>query len=200
MAHELAAASRPLPVGSTDGRETGWLGMMTLIATEASLFGYLLFGYFYFTAQFGRSWLPEKLPEFRLSLPNTLILILSSVAIWWAERAIKRGRSAQSALATGVAIILGAVFVGVQLLEWSGKDFSPATNSYGSFYFITTGLHMAHVLVGLLLLAGAGLWTLMGWFDRRRHAPLSIAAIYWHFVDAVWLTVFLTYYVSPRLM
>lgn len=200
MQRELAAERRPLPVGSTDGRETGWWGMMTLIATEASLFGYLLFGYYYFAAQFGRSWLPEKLPEFRLSLPNTLILILSSAAIWWAERAMKRGRSGQSALATGVAIILGAAFTGIQLLEWSRKDFSLATNSYGSFYFVTTGFHMAHVLAGLLLLAGAGLWTLMGWFDQRRHAPLSIAAVYWHFVDAVWLAVFFTYYVSPRLL
>ena len=75
MQHELAAERRPLPVGSTDGREMGWWGMMTVIATEASLFGYLLFGYYYFAAQFGRAWLPDELPEFRLSLPNTVILI-----------------------------------------------------------------------------------------------------------------------------
>lgn len=200
MQPELAAEQKPLPVGSTDGRDTSWWGMMTLIATEASLFGYLLFGYYYFAAQFGRSWLPEKLPEFRLSLPNTAILIVSSVAVWWAERAIKRGKSGQAAAGLIVGFLLGVLFVGIQLLEWSKKDFSLATNSYGSFYFVTTGFHMAHVVAGLMMLAGVALWTLMGWCDERRHAPLSIAAIYWHFVDVVWLAVFLTYYVSPRLV
>ena len=71
MPREMLATSRPLPVGSTDGREMGWWGMMCLIATEASLFAYLLFGYYYFAAQFGRSWLPDRLPDFTLSLPNT---------------------------------------------------------------------------------------------------------------------------------
>jgi cytochrome c oxidase subunit 3 len=200
MQHELATEHRSLPVGSTDRRETGSWGMMALIATEASLFGYLLFGYYYFAAQFGRMWLPEKLPEFRLSLPNTLILIASSGAVWWAERALSRGRMGQALAGLVLSIVLGAGFMAVQFLEWSNKTFSLATNSYGSFYFITTGFHMAHVAVGLLLLLGVLLWTAMGWFDVRRHAPLSIAAIYWHFVDAVWLAVFFTYYVSPHLV
>lgn len=200
MQPELAAETRPLPVGSTDGRDTGWWGMMTLIATEASLFGYLLFGYFYFAAQFGRSWLPEKLPEFRLSLPNTAILIMSSIAVWWAERAIRRGRSGRAMAALAAALALGVVFVAIQLLEWSRKDFSLSSSSYGSFYFVTTGFHLAHVVAGLLMLAGVSFWTAMGWFDARRHAPLSIAAVYWHFVDAVWLAVFISYYALPRLM
>ena len=200
MTHELAAERRPLPVGSTDGRETGWWGMMTLIATEASLFGYLLFGYYYFAAQFGRSWLPEKLPEFRLSLPNTVILIVSSLAVWWAERAIARAAAARQSVGLVISILLGAGFMAIQGLEWSNKTFTPASNSYGSFYFITTGFHMAHVAAGLLLLLAVLLWTAMGWFDQRRHAPVSIAAIYWHFVDVVWLAVFFTYYISPHVV
>lgn len=200
MHHELAAERRILPVGSTDGREMGWWGMMTLIATEASLFGYLLFGYYYFAAQFGRSWLPEKLPEFRLSLPNTLILIASSVAVWWAERAIRRSRRGPAVAGLAVAILLGFAFMAIQLLEWSRKDFSLATNSYGSFYFVTTGFHMAHVAAGLLMLLAVAVWTALGWFDGRRHAPVSIAAVYWHFVDAVWLGVFFSYYVFPQVV
>jgi cytochrome c oxidase subunit III len=197
MQHELAAERRPLPVGSTDGREMGWWGMMCLIATEASLFGYLLFGYYYFAAQFGRAWLPDKLPEFHLSLPNTLILIASSATVWWAERAIGRGHRGQAVAGLVLSILLGAGFMVIQFIEWSNKTFSLATNSYGSFYFVTTGFHMAHVAVGLFLLIGVLVWTAMGWFDPRRHAPLSIATIYWHFVDAVWLAGFFTYYVSP---
>lgn len=200
MKPELAAEHRSLPVGSTDGRETGWWGMMTLIVTEASLFGYLLFGYYYFTAQFGRTWLPARLPEFRLSLPNTAILLLSSVTVWWGERAMKRGESAQAAVGFALSIVLGSGFVAIQLLEWSRKDFSLSSSSYASFYFVTTGFHMAHVVAGLLFLGAVAIWTMMGWFDGRRHAPLSIAAVYWHFVDVVWLAVFTTYYVFPRLL
>lgn len=200
MTHELADERRPLPVGSTDGRETGWWGMMTLIATEASLFGYLLFGYYYFAAQFGRSWLPATLPEFRLSLPNTLILMASSGAVWWAERAIRRGQRLPAVAGLLIAILLGAGFMAIQAVEWSNKDYSLATNSYGSFYFVTTGFHMAHVAAGLLMLLAVAVWTALGWFDGRRYAPVSIAAVYWHFVDAVWLAVFFTYYVTPRVV
>lgn len=200
MTHERAAERRVLPVGSTDGRDAGWWGMMCLIATEASLFAYLLFGYFYFAAQFGRTWLPEKLPEFTLSLPNTVILAVSSLAVWWAERSIKRGGKAGLVAGLIAAIVLGAVFVGIQLVEWSRKGFPLSANSYSSFYYITTGFHMAHVAVGLFLLIGVALWSCFGWFDERRHGPVSIAAAYWHFVDAVWLAVFASYYVLPRVM
>ena len=65
--------------------------------------------------------------------------------------------------------------------------------------FVTTGFHMAHVVVGDLMLAAVLLWSLLGFFDRKRHAPVSIAAVYWHFVDLVWLTVFFTFYVTPYL-
>ena len=58
---------------------------------------------------------------------------------------------------------------------------------------------MAHVVVGLLVLLVLLLWSALGYFDRERHAPVAIGAIYWHFVDAVWLTVFFTFYITPYL-
>lgn len=196
---DRSAERLPLPVGSIEGHDTGTWGMWTLIATEAALFAYLLFGYYYFAAQFGHAWLPSKLPEFRLALPNTVILLASSAAAWWGERGVKRNSTLQLAAGLGIALLLGLIFLGIQLFEWRSKDFAPWTSSYGSFYFITTGFHMAHVAAGLLMLLGVLVWGLLGYFDARRHTPVSIAAVYWHFVDAVWLAVFFTYYVTPRL-
>ncbi len=84
-------------------------------------------------------------------------------------------------------------------LEWHNKPFSLSSSTYSSLYFTITGFHMAHVAVGLLMLGALLLWSALGMFDRWRHAPISIGAIYWHFVDAVWIAVFLTFYATPYL-
>lgn len=119
--------------------------------------------------------------------------------MWWGEQGIKRDKTGQVAAGFGIAFVLGAIFVGVQLVEWAEKPFTFATSAYSSLYFTVTGFHMAHVAAGLIMLAALFVWTLLGYFDRARNAPISIGAIYWHFVDAVWLAVFLTFYVTPYL-
>ncbi|MYZ49563.1 cytochrome c oxidase subunit 3 [Propylenella binzhouense] len=194
-----AARMRTLPVGSVGVRASGWWGMMCLIGTEAALFAYLLFSYYYFAVQFGRSFLPNELPSVRLSGPDTLILILSSVAVWWGERGIRQGSTVRLAIGLLLGSVLGAVFVGIQYLEWLDKPFVLSADSYSSLYFTITGFHMAHVAVGVLILVVLLAWSVLGYFDRVRHAAVSIGAIYWHFVDAVWLAIFFTFYVTPYL-
>ena len=98
-----------------------------------------------------------------------------------------------------VGLVLGGVFVGIQVIEWSHKTFTFVEPTYGSLYFTITGFHMAHVVVGLIVLAALLAWSLLGYFNGPRHAAISIGAIYWHFVDAVWLTIFFTFYVLPYL-
>jgi len=188
-----------LPVGSIGHKAFGWWGMVTIIMTEGSLFGYLLFSYYYFAVQYGREWLPDKLPEFRLSVPNTVILILSSVAVWWGERGIRRGSRGQLALGLAISLILGTIFVGIQLLEWHEKPFTLSSSSYGSLYFTITGFHMVHVIVGEIVLAFVLIWSLLNYFDSERHAAVSVGGVYWHFVDVVWLAVYATLFLSPRL-
>lgn len=195
---DRAASTGRFPVGSYGRRASGWWGMLLLIMTEGALFAYLLFSYYYFAVQHGRSWLPQELPEFKLSAPNTVILLLSSVAVWWGEHSTTRGSRLQAVIGLVIGIVLGIVFVGIQYLEWMSKPFGIDSNSYASLYFTITGFHMAHVVAGLLLLITVLVWSLLGYFDPERHAPVSISAIYWHFVDAVWLTVFFTFYVTPR--
>jgi heme/copper-type cytochrome/quinol oxidase subunit 3 len=189
-----------LPVGSIGRRANGWWGMVMLIATEGALFGYILFAYYYLAVQHRREWLPSDLPNFKLSLPDTIILLLSSVVVWRGEHLVKQGRSARStAVYLAVAALMGIVFIVIQLLEWFSKKFTPFSSSYGSLYYTITGFHMMHVAVGVLILATLALWCALGYFNRIRNAPVSVGAIYWHFVDAVWLVLFFTFYISPRL-
>ncbi len=194
----MSEASSPLHVDA--GRHAlGWSGMMMLILTEGSLFIYLLFSYYYFVVQSGRSFFPAEPPEFKLSLPNTIILLVSSLTAWRSARAARSHARRRTALWLIVSIILGALFLAIQFQEWASKPFNPSTNAYGSLYFTITGFHMAHVAVGLLILFFLLLWLLLRRIDERRESPVGIGAAYWHFVDVVWLTVFFSLYVVPHL-
>ena len=188
-----------LPVGSFHHRNNGWWAMLFIILTEGALFVYLLFAYYYLAIQPHAAWLPGGPPSLHLALPNTFILLASSLAAWWGEQGIRHGNNGRLSLGLLGALMLGIVFVLVQLMEWHSKPFSFSSSSYSSLYFTITGFHMAHVVAGLLMLATLLLWSALGMFDRWRHAPISVGIIYWHFVDAVWLAVFLTFYVTPYL-
>jgi len=189
----------PLPVGSPVHKAGGWFGMMTLIVTEASLFLYLLFSYYYFALWGNGAFVPSPPPKFDLALPDTAILLLSSLTVWWGERGTRKSSRRQIALGLIATIILGTIFVAIQLIEWAQKPFHFNSSTYSALYFTVTGFHMAHVVVGLIILAVLLVWDWLGYFDRRRHAPFAIGAVYWHFVDVVWLAVFFTIYVTPHL-
>ena len=197
---EAAVRDRALPVGSYGRKSSGWYGVWTLVLTEAAIFAYLLFSYFYLASQANGEWPLGGVPSLKLAAPNTLILLLSSTALIWAERSgARRGERLRLLVGIAIALVLGIVFVVIQLREWQTKAFSLHSGTYGSSYFIVTGFHLAHVIVGILLLLALLIWAALGYFDRARHAPLTIGAIYWHFVDVVWLIVFTALYLAPRL-
>ena len=196
---EVALEQPRVPVGSIRRRGTGWWGVLTLILTEASLFVYLLFSYYYFAIQSSRGFLPDKPPSIALSLPNTAILLLSSVAVWWADKGVRRGKQGQLVIGLAIALVLGIAFVVIQLIEWNSQTFTLRSSPYGSLFYTITGFHMAHVIVGLLVLATLLIWSALGYFSGRRSAPILIGGAYWHFVDAVWLAVFFTFYITPYL-
>ena len=189
-----------LPVDAEGHRATGWWGMVLLIATEASLFAYLLASYFYLSSMsrgpFTNGYGP---PELRLALPNTALLIASSGTMWWAERGMARGRGARLGIGLGLTMLLGGAFLGVQLHEYGTLRFRPQTDAYGSLFWTITGFHAAHVFVGLLVIGVVLVRTLLGHFTAERHLAVTNASWYWHFVDVVWLFVFTTLYLSPRL-
>jgi cytochrome c oxidase subunit III len=197
---EVVAISAPqLPVGPVGRRGLGWWGVGTLVATEGALFAYLLFSYYYTCVTAAPGWLLERSPALKLALPNTILLLLSSLVAWWGERGVLTRRRGQALIGFGVAFIMGCVFAVVQGYEWHAKPFRLGTSSYGSLYFVTTGFHMAHVLVGILVLAVIFWWTALDYFSPRRRLSVSAGVLYWHFVDVVWLFVFTTYYITPYL-
>ena len=189
----------PLPVGSKGRLSSGWWGMIAVIATEASLFAYLLFSYFYVAAQVVGPWPPGGLPKLGLAIPGTVILLVGSATMWWGEKGVRAGKRGQLLFGLGSSILLAIAFVVVEGVEWSKKGFSLTSNVYGSLYFTVTGFHLLHVIVGALMLMALFVWTLLGYFGARRHSTVSIAVLYWHFVTAVWIAVFASFYVAPYL-
>jgi len=196
---EAIQSAQALPVGSEGKRSGGWWGVLALIVTEGSLFGYLLFTYFYLAAQSEQHWPPDGLPVLLMPGLNTLILLASSVFVWACERCIQRRLMRWSLASMALALMLGIGFVVIQLKEWSKLTYDMTSNLYGSLYFTITGFHMLHVIVGLVILMVLLLWLALGYFDHRRYAAVTIGGLYWHFVDAVWLFVFTTLYLTPYL-
>ncbi|MGA9794465.1 MAG: cytochrome c oxidase subunit 3 [Rhizomicrobium sp.] len=190
-----------LPIGAIDTRASGWWAMIFVVFTEASLFAYLVFSYYYIAVQphVAGTFPQGGLPSLSLSLPDTIVLLLSSVAVGWAQFNIERDDNRRLCIGLAVGAILGMIFLVVQYFEWAEKSFTLASTPYSSLYFTITGFHMAHVIVGVVMLWALFAWSAMGYFNRVRYAHIHIGALYWHFVDAVWLVIFFTFYITPYL-
>ncbi|MBV9619948.1 MAG: cytochrome c oxidase subunit 3, partial [Gammaproteobacteria bacterium] len=168
MAEVAVARPQSLPVGPVGRRGLGWWGVATLIASEGALFAYLLFAYYYLGAAAGPGWVLEPHPPLHLALPNTLLLLASSLVAWWAEHGVLQRARGQALLGFALTFIMGTVFAAVQFYEWHAKPFRLGDSSYASLYFATTGFHMAHVLVGVAVLGVILLWTALDYFSPRR--------------------------------
>lgn len=199
MAEMALAQPRDLPVGPQGRSGLGWWGVGALVASEAALFGYLLFSYYYVGATALPGWLPEPRPKLFPTLPNTVLLVASSFVAWYGETGVAKGNRAQALTGFGGAFVMGAVFVAVQCYEWWATPYGMGASSYASLYYTTTGFHMAHVLAGLVILASLFGWAAADFFSPRRRISVSAGVLYWHFVDAVWVFVFTTYYLTPYL-
>jgi heme/copper-type cytochrome/quinol oxidase subunit 3 len=201
MPERLLRLNAQLPVGAMDTRASGWWAMIFTVFTEAALFAYLLFSYYYLAVQ---PHLPGTFPEggqpdLALALPNTIVLLASSAAVGWAQLGIEHGNRWRLVAGLGTSAVLGLIFLVVQGFEWAAKPFGLSATSYSSLYYVITGFHMAHVIVGVAMLAALTWWSILGYFNARRFAHVHIGALYWHFVDAVWLAVFFTFYLTPRM-
>jgi cytochrome c oxidase subunit I+III len=197
---DASHAAAALPVGSAGEHAGGWWGVLTLVVTEAALFGYLLFAYLYLASQSAQRWPPDGLPKLGMSGLNTALLLVSSVFVWLAGLFVRRARQRIAFAMLAVAIALGVAFVVIQFGEWRDHPYGLSSNLYGSLYFTITGLHIAHVIAGLVMLVCLAVWTAFGYFDGRRDAPLMIGGLYWHFVDIVWLFIFSVLYLSPYVL
>jgi len=190
------------PDGLHRGRAPGWWGMVFLVATEAMFFTILLTSYAYLRLRHGSVWPPDGIgkPDLVLVGIMTPILLLSSAPMHWAELGIKKGRMWQLRLGLLMTFVMGATFLALQTVEYlkAVEEFTPRTDVYGTLFFSITGFHGFHVFVGLLMNLWIQYYAWQGRFRADRHLPVENVALYWHFVDAVWVFIFATVYLSPH--
>jgi cytochrome c oxidase subunit III len=194
----LPQVSPPPPIGR--GYDRGFWGMAMVIATEAVIFLGLVSSYFFLWAGTKGEW-PQggiEAPELPRILIFTPILLLSSVPVFWAESAVRRGRIGQVRVALFIAFVMGLAFLINQILEYRDLTFGWHDNAYASIFYTTTGLHGLHVLVGLLMSLVVQLKAALGRYTPERHTNIQVFSLYWHFVDAVWIVVFTSLYLAPH--
>ena len=130
-----------------------------------------------------------------IPLLNTLILLTSGVTVTWAHHALLHNNRRGLILGLILTVLLGATFTGFQAFEYQHAAFSYAGHIYGSTFFMATGFHGAHVLIGTVFLLVCLLRAINGAFTPKAHFGFEAAAWYWHFVDVVWLFLFACIYV-----
>jgi len=151
------------------------------------------------TELLGGVWPPQNIEVFNpwdLPLLNTLILLTSGTTVTWAHHALQQGDRVGLKRGLWLTVLLGALFTAVQAYEYSHASFGFAGHIYGSSFFMATGFHGFHVLIGTIFLAVCLGRVYAGHFTRERHFGLEAAAWYWHFVDVVWLFLFVVIYVA----
>ena len=193
------AHDHPPPANVSSRVDARLLGIYLFIASEVMLFGSFFTAYFFARVVISpEEWPPEPfhLPVY-LALVNTIILVTSSFTMHWALQSIKRNHRAGLIAGLTLTFLLGLTFLLIQAREYTRIGFGPSDLAFGSTFFGLTGLHGAHVFVGLNLLLYALIRSLRGHFGPNAHDHLGveIPGIYWHFVDVMWIVVYVTVYV-----
>ena len=175
-------------------------GMALFIASEVMFF--VAFFWAFFTAAGGFApptpvWPPpaiHPLETWGIPFLNTLILMSSGVAVNWVHHRLRTGSRQHLAFGLAVAVLLGVAFLGLQLHEYGGATFGFKQGIYPSVFYMATGFHGFHVLIGACFLTVTLFRVLRGDFTPRQHVGFEAAAWYWHFVDVVWLFLFVWVY------
>ena len=172
------------------------LGMLLFIISEIMIFGAFFTAYFFIRVAQGDPWpAPGNTIPVAVAAFNTAILISSSFTLHWAETSIKAGN--RNGLRAGIlsTLLLGATFLFVQLNEYVHLGFAPHDSAQATIFYGLTGLHGAHVCIGLILLSFATIRSFRGHYSAKDHKGLNVPGIYWHFVDIMWIVVFTSVYV-----
>jgi cytochrome c oxidase subunit 3/cytochrome o ubiquinol oxidase subunit 3 len=174
--------------------------MVGLITGESAIFTIFVVAYLYYM---GRD-VSGPTPGQVLDLPifNTVCLLSSSFSIWLAERAIERDSMRVFTLWWSVTVMLGAIFLTGTGIEWYKlivhDHLTIATNLFGTTFYSLVGLHASHVVVGLLMMLVVLFFTTTRQLRHEHAERVRVLAMYWHFVDAVWVVVFTVVYVVGR--
>ncbi len=178
----------------------GVVGMVCLIVAEAAIFVIFVVAYIFYI---GKS-LSGPTPKDVLTLPifTTICLLSSSLTVHAAVSALQRSKRSLCSLWLAVTVLLGGIFLAGTAHEWYDLIYNHGltirTNLFGTTFYSLVGLHATHVVVGLILLFLALLFSLSGGMSREHSEKLEVLSLYWHFVDGVWVVVFLVVYVLGR--
>lgn len=170
-------------------------GLWVFIAAESLFFGLLIASYLYLRVR-SEVWPPPGTPEKELIIPifNSIVLFSSGATMHGAHVAMRRGYKDIARGGILVTIVLGTAFLLGQAFEYVTAGFGLSSSVWGSSFFTLTGFHGSHVLVGLIFLAMVYLKAGGRAYTAEHHLGLEAAALYWHFVDAVWVVLFTVLY------
>jgi len=177
-------------------------GMILFIASEVMFFAAWFWAYFHsslFPQDVGLTgWPPANIATFDpwdIPLLNTLVLLTSGTTVTWAHHAIQTGNQRDAVRGIALTVVLGMIFTALQVYEYTHATFDFSGNIYGATFYMATGFHGFHVIVGTLFLIVCLFRARAGHFTPQSHFGFEAAAWYWHFVDVVWLFLFAAIYV-----
>jgi cytochrome c oxidase subunit III len=186
----------PPPAHRSSRVEPPTLGMLLFIMSEIMIFGAFFTAYFFIRIVNHNPWPAPgtKLPE-AVAGVNTAILLSSSLTIHWALSSIKRGNRFGLKAGMTATFLLGLTFLTVQINEYVHIGFAPRYAAQSSVFYGLTGLHGAHVFIGLCMLLMVTVRAFRGHYSAEHHQGMEVPGIYWHFVDIMWVVVYTTVYV-----
>jgi cytochrome c oxidase subunit 3 len=172
------------------------LGMLLFIISEIMVFGAFFTAYFFIRIAQGNPW-----PAHGTTLPvevagvNTAILVSSSFTMHWAQSSIAKGNRFGLKAGMLTTFLLGCSFLFIQINEYANIGFAPQDAAQQTIFYSLTGLHGAHVFIGLLLLLFVTIRSFRGHYSPDSHRGVEVPGIYWHFVDVMWIVVYTTVYI-----
>ncbi len=195
-AHAVHEEHHGPPAANVSSRvEAQFLGMLLFIISEIMLFGAFFTAYFFIRVVGEADW-PARGEELPVAIAgvNTAILLSSSFTMHWTLEGVRNEN--RNALKVGIltTFLLGLTFLTIQINEYVHIGFSPADNAQGTIFYGLTGLHGAHVFIGLTLLTIVMVRAFRGHFTAKEHRGVEVPGIYWHFVDVMWIFVYSTLY------
>nr|BAH59309.1 cytochrome oxidase subunit III [Hestinalis divona] len=176
-------------------------GMILFIVSEIFFFVSFFWAFFHSSLspniEIGAMWPPMSIipfNPFQIPLLNTIILITSGITVTWAHHALMENNFTQSTQSLFITVMLGVYFTILQAYEYLEAPFSIADSIYGSTFFMATGFHGLHVIIGTIFIFLSFIRHLNNHFSKNHHFGFEAAAWYWHFVDVVWLFLYISIY------
>jgi cytochrome c oxidase subunit III len=185
------------PAANVSSRvEAQFLGMLLFIISEIMLFGAFFTAYFFIRVVGKAEWFPFDGLELPVGIAavNTAILVSSSFTMHWALEGARNENRRALRIGLLTTALLGLTFLTIQINEYVHIGFPISENAQSTVFYGLTGLHGAHVFVGLTLLTFATVRAFRGHFTAKEHRGVEVPGIYWHFVDVMWIVVFSTVY------